>query len=30
MALSDSLYAHFNKNWGIDKKELIIAIEKFL
>jgi len=23
MALSDSLFAHFGKNWGIDKEELI-------
>jgi hypothetical protein len=29
LALSDSLYSHFNKNWGIDKNELINAVEKF-
>jgi len=29
LALSDSLYAHFNKNWGIDKNELINAVKNF-
>jgi hypothetical protein len=29
LALSDLLFAHFYKNWGIDKKELINAVEKF-
>jgi len=27
MALSDSLYARFGKNWGIDKNELIEAVK---
>jgi len=29
MALSDSLLAHFGKNWGIDKAELRMAVEKY-
>ena len=27
MALSDSLFAHFGKNWGIDKAELINVVQ---
>jgi hypothetical protein len=30
LVLSDLLYAHFNKNWGIAKNELINAVEKFI
>ncbi|MDR2942077.1 MAG: radical SAM protein [Treponema sp.] len=30
LALSDSLYSHFNKNWGIDKNELINAVKNFI
>jgi hypothetical protein len=26
MALSDSLFAHFGRNWGIDKYELLEAL----
>jgi len=29
LALSDSLYAHFKKNWGIDKDELRKAVNNF-
>jgi len=29
LALSDFLYAHFGKNWGIDKYELINAVKSF-
>jgi hypothetical protein len=29
LALSDSLYAQFNKNWGIDKNELFNAVKNF-
>ena len=30
MALSDSLLAHFGKNWGIDKYDLLKTIHKFI
>jgi radical SAM superfamily enzyme YgiQ (UPF0313 family) len=30
LALSDSLYAHFGKNWGINKNELIEAVKNLL
>jgi len=30
LALSDSLYAHFGKNWGIDKNELIFAVKNLI
>ena len=29
MALSDSLFAHFGRNWGIDKNELRYALQQF-
>ncbi len=29
IALSDALFARFGRNWGIDKHELIEAVEKF-
>jgi hypothetical protein len=29
MLLSDSLLAHFGRNWGIDKNELIEAVKRF-
>jgi len=29
MALSDSLFEHFGKNWGIDKAELINLVQSF-
>jgi hypothetical protein len=30
MALSDALFAHFGRNWGIDKSELMETIVKYL
>jgi hypothetical protein len=30
LALSDSLYAHFGKNWGIDKNELIEVVKNLI
>ena len=29
MTLSDDLFAHFGKNWGIDKKELVIMLKNY-